>query len=272
MKWGDQSMDNQNLTIALIAGIAASLGASLLGNFVILQRVALAADVLSHVALPGIALALAYNVNPFLGAFVFLIIAALALWRLEKSTKLPFDALVGIIFSVALAAGQLLFNNVTSEELLESLFGSLDKATSFDALAAVIVGVLVLVVFGFLYRPFVLSLISPDLARVQGIRAERMKLIFLLLLAASVAVGIKITGILFIGALLIFPAAIASNVNRSFAGALATSAVVGVAGTASGIFIGIRSGLDAGALIIMTLAVVFLISLPFRALLRRRAV
>lgn len=264
-------MQSSDLTIALSAGIAASVGASLLGNFVILQRVALAADVLSHVALPGIALALAYNINPFLGAFVFLILAALAVWRLEKSTKLPFDTLVGMLFTVALAAGQLLFSKITSEELLESLFGSLNRATLFDAWAAVAVGTLILVVFAFLYRPFVLSLISPDLARVQGIHADRMKLVFLLLLAASVAVGIKITGILFIGALLIFPAATAGNLNRGFAGALITSVVVGVAGTAGGILLGKSTGLEAGALIIMLLATIFIISLPFRALHKRRA-
>ena len=252
------------LPTVLVAGVFASLGASLLGNFVVLQRVSLAADVLSHVALPGIAVALALRIHPLFGAGAFLLIAALALWKLEKRTHLPYDTLVGILFSVTLAAGQLLFAGGSGEELLEALFGSLNRATTLDAIAAVAVGLTIACAIAVGYRPFVLSLVSPDLARVQGIKADRMKLIFLLLLALAVAAGIAVTGILFVGALLIFPAAISGNLSRGLRSALATSVASGVGSAVLGITIGASLSADPGAIIILILAALFAVSLPLR--------
>src|SRR3989344_8346080 len=92
------------LTVAILIGI----GAGYLGSFMVLRRMSLVGDALSHVALPGIALALIWDFNPFFGAFTALFLATICIWVLEKRTELPSETLVGILFTLSLAGGLLL--------------------------------------------------------------------------------------------------------------------------------------------------------------------
>src|SRR3990172_13152268 len=92
----DNSVESQLLTVqnfCIALAIGAASGA--IGAFIILKRMALVGDALSHVALPGIALALSYRLDPLWGVATCLLAAALLLWWLESKSKLPIDALVG---------------------------------------------------------------------------------------------------------------------------------------------------------------------------------
>lgn len=244
---------------SLIAGLSAAAAASLLGNFVVLERLSLAADVLSHVALPGIALGIAVGINPFLGAFLFLILAAVAIWGLERKTRLPLDALIGIIFTASLALGALFLKEKT--ELLEALFGNLGNLGWQDALIALVGGAIVIFTLLYFLRPMLLTLLSPELASAQGIRASRMRFLFLILLALAVAIGIKVAGILLVGALLILPPAIAQNVSAGIRSALVSSFVIGLAGTAFGIWLAFRTGFEGGPIVVLVMVALFALSL-----------
>src|SRR3989344_2695540 len=94
--------------LQLITAVLIGIGAGYLGSFMVLRRMSLVGDALSHVALPGIALALLWNFNPFFGAFAALFIATISIWILEKRTELPSETLVGILFTLSLAVGLLL--------------------------------------------------------------------------------------------------------------------------------------------------------------------
>ena len=121
-------MDN-SLLLQVITGSLIGLGAGYVGSFMVLRRMSLVGDALSHVALPGIAVSLLFNVNPFFGAFAALFIAIILIWILEKRTELPSETLVGIMFTVSLALGLLL---TPEPELLEALFGDITQVTSAD--------------------------------------------------------------------------------------------------------------------------------------------
>lgn len=235
----------------IIASASTAAAASLLGTFVILQRLALAADVFSHIALPGLALAFAFHINPFLGGFLFLFLAAIVVWQLERKTSLPLDALIGIFFSASLALGALFFKE--KEELLEALFGNLNKVTATDAFIAVLSGVILFAVVLASLRSFTLALLSPDLAASLNVRVVRLRLVFLLMMALVVALGIKIVGVLLVGALLILPAIAAQNISRGLRQALWLSVVVGMIGTLLGLAIAILGNLEAGPVIVLTL-------------------
>src|SRR3989344_8532832 len=104
------------LLFQIIVGVLIGLGAGYLGSFMILKRMSLVGDVISHVALPGIAIALLFEVNPFFGAFGALFLVVLGIWLLETKTEIPSETLVGIFFALSLAVGIL----ITPEpELLE---------------------------------------------------------------------------------------------------------------------------------------------------------
>src|SRR3989338_7338426 len=118
-------MDNY-LLLQLIMGSVIGMGAGYVGSFMVLRRMSLVGDAMSHVALPGIAIALLFNFNPFLGAAAFLFMAVFGIWILENKTTLSTDTIVGIFFTTAIAIGALI---TPEQELLEALFGDISKLT-----------------------------------------------------------------------------------------------------------------------------------------------
>src|SRR4029079_11135427 len=103
---------------ALALSATMALAAGLVGCFAVMRRMTLAADALSHVALPGIGIALALHIHPIFGAAAMLGFGALTVWALENQTRLSTETIIGVVFSVALAAGSLM---TSGDELVASL-------------------------------------------------------------------------------------------------------------------------------------------------------
>jgi len=160
--------DNQFLLI-LISGLFTALAASFLGAFIVVKRMALVGDVLSHVALPGIGLALLLNIDPIYGAAAFLLMAAFGTWFIEKKTALPPEAIIGTFFTATLALGVIL---VPNEELFESLFGNLFAIKKFDAVIIVAASSIIFSLTLLLSRRLKLSIAEQDLAKSAGFRPE----------------------------------------------------------------------------------------------------
>src|ERR1019366_9085603 len=196
--------------IALLVGIASGS----VGPFVLLRRMALVGDALSHVALPGIALALLYGADPFYGVIVFLTVAAFLIYWLEGMSRIPPDAIVGILFTASLAVGILIIPN---GDIIESLFGAFPVLSLPFLLVILSIASMLSVLCFLLARRFLFLIVSPDLARVNGL-GRKYDLALLLIFAMIVALGIKLVGTLLIGALTIIPAAVAKNVSRSMRG------------------------------------------------------
>lgn len=252
---------NPSLTTSLIVGAIVGAASAYLGSIMILKRMALVGDALSHVALPGIGIALAFQLNPFLGAFTALAIGIFLIWQIERRTSVPTEAIVGLIFTVALAIGIL----VTPEpDLLEALFGDIAKVSIADALLAAALSGLIFTIMIPVKNKLVLSLISPDLAKSQRINTDRLHLVFLALVAVVVALGVKVVGTLLMGSLVIIPAIAAKNVARSFSGYGKVSLIFGVVSAVAGILLASKFGLPPGPLVVLASASVFLITLTFR--------
>lgn len=248
--------------LVAIVGISVAIGVSLLGTFIILRRMALVGDALSHVALPGIALAVTYKFNPFAAAVISLFLAVVAITLIERQGILPVDALVGVFFTAALGIGALLIPSV--EELAEALFGDIEKLQVADAQIAVVMGLVVLVATVALFHNFSHLTLSPELAQSEGVPVERTEFVFLLLLAAIIAVGIKIVGTLLVGALVIIPASTAKNVSGSLRGMAIISAVIGVLTVLLGTLAAFVFRLSPGPTVTAVAALFFLVSLLFR--------
>ena len=240
--------------VGLLVGIASGS----IGPFILLRRMALVGDALSHVALPGIALALMYHLDPFYGVVVFLLAAAFAIYWLEGRSRIPVDAIVGLLFTASLAIGILLIPN---EDVIESLFGAFPVLSlGFLLMILVAAGVLSTLCY-FMTRQFLFRIISPDLAKVSGF-GRGYDLALLLIFSMTVALGIKLVGTLLMGALTIIPASIAKNVCRSMRGYLLLSSVLGGVISTVGVWIAETFRLLPGASIVLLGIGLFLLSLP----------
>ena len=203
----------QGLEYSLLIGISVGLSAGYLGSIMVLEKMALVGDALSHVALPGLALGILFNFPPLLGGFAFLFASSVVIWQVNRVTKLSFETIVGAVFTLSLAVGILMIQDL--EVLVEALFGNIATVTVGDAVIGVIVAGVAIYLTKSVYNKIVLGMISEELAISKGINVARVNLAFLLLVSLVVAIGIKITGTLLVGFLVVVPAAAAKNLSAN---------------------------------------------------------
>ncbi len=248
---------------SLIVGTAVGLAAGYLGSIMVLEKMALVGDALSHVALPGLALGVLYNFNPLIGGFLFLFVSAVLIWHLGRVTKLSFETLVGAAFTLALAIGILLFGD-NLDALETALFGDIAQVGLISAVAAVIISVVVILLTRLIYQRIVLGLISEELAVSRGINVGRINLLYLLLVSITVAVGIQITGTLLVGFLVVTPAAAARTVSSNLSKYLGLSAIFGGISAISGILMSSYFNILPGPLVVISGVTIFAIVIIIR--------
>lgn len=252
---------NPSLISSLVVGALVGLASAYVGSLMVLKRLGLVGDALSHVALPGIGIALAWQLNPFIGAFSALAVGILLIWQIGRKTSVPTESVVGLIFTVALAIGIL----VTPEpDLLEALFGDISKVVFGDMVLAVILCTVIFIAMSFIRRKLLLGMLSRDFAKAQGINVDLIDLVFLALVAVVVALGVKVVGTLLMGALVVIPAVASKNVSKSFSGYSLISMIFGVISAVGGILLAANFGFPPGPMVVLVSALVFLITLIFR--------
>jgi ABC-type Mn2+/Zn2+ transport system permease subunit len=259
-------LDTITLTLGLIVGVFVGSTAGYLGSIMVSRHMALVGDALSHVALPGLALGILFNFNPFIGAFAFLAATVIVTWYLQKSTTLSVEAIIGVIFVLALSIGILITPKV---DLLEALFGDVSKITLMDTVITILVSLFVIFVIKKIYEKLIISMISKELAVANRIKVERINLIYLLLVATIVAVGIKEVGTLLVGAVVIVPAAAAKNISSTLSGYSLMSAIFGLMSAASGVILSIYVNVPAGPLVVIVGTVIFAGSVAINSLSKR---
>lgn len=243
--------------------IAMAAAAGLVGCFAVMRRMTLASDAISHVALPGIGVALVLRLNPVLGGVVALVVGTLLVWALEHRTRLPTEAVIGVVFSAALAIGSML---TSGEELIEALFGATRRPGALET-GLGLGGALIVATYVLRARHrLVIALVSADLARTVGIRVRRLDLMYLLGFALTVGLGLRYLGVLLMGSLIIIPATTARHLARSLGSMLALATGLSVGSTVLGTLAAPLLHVAAGPLVIAIAAVFFLLGL----LVRRR--
>jgi len=250
-----------NLLILLLVGALSGAVSGYLGSFMVLRRMSLVGDALSHVALPGIAIALAIGINPMFGALLALILAAVGIWYLSEHSEVYPEALVGIFFTTSLSLGLLITPEV---ELLEALFGDIDKIGINDGIFTLIGAILIFAATIAISKKLLLMIVSKDLAKSQKINTSIIDLIYLILVSCVVALGGKFLGTLLTGAMVIIPAVTAKNVAGSIKSFQVTSVIIGVASTIIGILAARYFGAASGPIIVLTAIAFFVVSFIFR--------
>lgn len=242
-------------SVALSASMAVAAG--LIGCFALMRRMTLAADALSHVALPGIGVALLLRMHPLSGALVALGAGAVLVWVLERRTQIATETVIGVVFSTALAAGALL---TSGEELLEALFGAPGRLAPWE-LAAGLGGAAAVIAFVVAARDrMIVTLLSPDIALTTGIDVRRLNLLYLLAFALTVGLGLRYLGVLLMGSLVIIPAATARRLARDLRQMLLVAVAVALLSTLLGLWIAERLGRGSGPVIIVVAAGCFFLT------------
>lgn len=250
-----------NLVFLLFIGALIGAVSAFLGSFMVLKRMSLVGDALSHVALPGIAIALTFGINPMLGALTALLIATFGIWYLSEHSEVYPEALVGVFFTASLSLGLLL---TPEPDLLEALFGNIDKIGLTDGIITVIGATIIFAVTLVISKSLLLGIVSEDLAKAQKINVKKINLIYLLLVALVVALGVKFLGTLLTGAMVIIPAVTAKNIAKSVQNYHWISVGLGIVSAVIGIIIAKYFGISSGPAVVLSSVILFAISYLFK--------
>ena len=248
---------------ALLAGIGIALVTGPLGCFVVWRRMSFFGDTLSHSALLGVLLSISLNINVSLTIFVVSSLVALILLRLEKSTNLAGDSLLGLISHSSLAIGLVIlgFLSFIRFDVLGVLFGDILSVNTNDLLFIWIGGGLILAVLFYIWKPLFASTVNYELAEAEGMNPERVNAIFTILLAALIAISIKMIGVLLITGLLIIPTAMARNLSNNPKQMVVLSIIGGLLSVFIGLYASFEINTASGPSIVVVALILFILSL-----------
>ncbi|KQV34697.1 MULTISPECIES: metal ABC transporter permease [unclassified Rhizobium] len=250
-------------TRALVAGIGLAITVGPLGCFVIWRRMAYFGDTMAHSALLGVALSLLFDLNLMLSVFIVAAAVSLLLLLLQRRGALSTDALLGILSHSALSIGLVMvaFMTWVRIDLVGFLFGDILAVSEADIDLVWGGGILVLFAMVYLWRPLLASTVNAELAEAEGMRPERARLYFMLLMALVIAIAMKIVGILLITALLIIPAATARRFASSPEIMAVLASVIGVLAVTGGLFGSLHFDTPSGPSIVVAALGLFVVSL-----------
>ena len=259
-------MKNAFLAILLLTPL---LG--LLGTMAVNQQMAFFSDALGHSALTGIGLGIVLGLHhDLLAMLVFGIIWAVMICRIKQTGAASADTVISVFSSTAVAAGLLILSRGGSFAKYSSLLiGDVLAITPGELgwlLTALVAGV---ALWAVLYNRLLLTSINPSLARSRGLRANRVEIAFVVLVAIAVMLAIRWVGVMLINALLILPAAAGRNVARNSRQHALWSVLIALFCGMAGLFSAYAWDTSAGAAIVLYAAAAYGLTVLLRAFCRK---
>ena len=248
---------------ALFAGIGIALVTGPLGCFVVWRRLSYFGDTLAHSALLGVTIAYSFELNIAISVFVISAIIALLLVNLQKKTNLPGDALLGLLAHSSLAIGLVVigFLSFIRFDVMGLLFGDILAVSLNDIIIIWIGGAIILLVLRLIWKSLFASTVNYELAEAEGLNPDKAKAIFTILMAAIIAISIKMVGLLLITGMLIIPAAMARNISNSPQQMILFSVIGGLLSVIIGLFTSLEFNTASGPSIIAASLFLFILSL-----------
>ncbi len=246
---------------AIIAGLLLSVSAALLGVNLVLKRFSMLGDGLSHVSFGAAAVALAAGVSPLKISIPVVIAAAFLLLRLNKNSKINGDAATAIVSSSALAVGVIVATLTTgmNTDISNYMFGSILALGKSDVVIAVVCAVVIILVYVIFYQKIFACSFDEDFAAVTGVNVKLYNSVNAVLTAVTVVIGMRIMGALLISSIITFPALSSMRICKHYKCTVIIAAVVSLVAFLSGILLSFCFDMPAGASVVVTNLVIFLI-------------
>lgn len=245
---------------AWLAGLIMAVICPLIGSFLVLRRQSLIGDGLGHIAFAGVAGGALWGYSPVLGAAAATVLGALAIERVRVRLSDAADMVLAIFFYSGMGLA-VIFTGLNKEggfNLSSILFGSLMTVSGKDLLIVAALGLCTIIFVALFYRPLQYLTFDETSARVAGLPVERLNLLLALLTALTVALSMRIVGLLLVSAMLVIPVACALQTARSFAGTIMQSMAYGLLSVALGLSISYYANLAPGGAIVLTGTALFL--------------
>ena len=251
---------------SLIMGIMIGIVAPCVGYFLVLRRQSVIGDTLSHVALSGAAFGMLTNSYPLLTAMLFTVIASLGIEGLRIKYRHFAELSLSIILSAGVGLASILLSLGNTQGVLSYLFGSLSLVSSQEILLFVILSVIIFGTIIILYNKLFYITFDEESAYLTGIPTKRINIFFSVLVALTVAISMRIVGVLLISSLMVLPVAASLLIARSFKAGLVYSMVFGVVSVIIGLILSYYLNLATGGTIVLSALAILLIIIIFQSM------
>lgn len=202
---------------AFIVSVLISLVCPMIGMFLVLRRYSMIGDTLAHASLAGVAVGLLAGVNPIVSAFAVTSLFGLLIELLRQRFRRYAELILVIILSLSVGIAITIISSGLVHTNVEAfLFGSILTVTPDDVMAVAVLSVVALATIYFLYPQLVMLTFDEDGAQIAGVKTRLINYIFALLVAAMIAVSIRVVGILVISSLIALPVAAALQLGKGF--------------------------------------------------------
>lgn len=258
-------LEYEFIRYSFISGVIAGLIAPLVGTFIVIRRLSLIADALSHVTLGGIAFGVylssifAVTINPLITGIIFSIMGALGIERLRSVYKHYQELAIPIIMSLGIAVGIVFLSLADgfNQDLFGYLFGSISAVSINDLLLIAGIGVIVILFIFFLYKELFMVSFDEEYANVMNIN-KWIYVAFIIVVALVISASMRIVGILLVSALMTLPVASAMRITSSFRQLMAVSVIFGEIAVITGLFLSFHLNISPGGTIVLVSILILL--------------
>jgi zinc transport system permease protein len=263
-------LDLEFMRLAFGAGIVVGLLAPAVGFFLVQRRLSLIGDGIGHVAFAGVALGYLLDLPIVLTALIVSVLGALSIELLRARRRTAGDQALALVFYTGIAGGVVLVSaaGALNVNLFQFLFGSILTVTRGELAVIAALGAASLLVIFLLYRPLVATVVDEEPARVAGLPVAALNVLTAVLAAVTIAVSMRVVGILLIAALMVLPVIAAGRVAWSMASTVVLSMVVGLGSVLAGITIAYYADFPPGATTVLVATAAALVAMPLGALVR----
>ena len=238
---------------AFAAGIVTAVMAPTIGIFLVTRRYSFLADTLAHVSLAGVAVGYLTNINPVLTALIASVAAALCADWLRSSKKLFGESALALFLSGGLALAAVLLSAAkgANVNIGSVLFGSITTVTFQDVLIISTVGAIILFITFLVWKQLFLASFDEELATSSGLPVPLLNRLLVILAAVTVALSLRIVGVLLVGALMVIPVIAAMQLQRGFLQTYLYALIFSVLSVIGGLFVSYQFGLSSGGTIVL---------------------
>jgi zinc transport system permease protein len=262
---------------AFITGIMIGLLAPLLGVFIVVRRLSLIADALSHVTLAGIAGSLLLgkyfqvfsDLNPIYLGMAFSVGGSIFIEKLRAVYKHYQELAIPIILSSGIGLGVIFISlaNGFNTDLFSYLFGSVTAVSRTDLWVIFIISVFVLLLVFLLYKELFLLSFDEEHAKASGIAAKSIHFVFIVMVALVIAASMRIVGILLVSSLMTLPVAASIRIAKGFKQTILLSIIFGETSVLGGLFTAYYLNLAPGGTIVMIAVIILVLAILFKKLI-----
>jgi len=260
---------------SLISGLLIGFIAPLIGAFIVVRRLSLIADALSHVTLGGISFGMflltiipVFSViNPMWFGILFAVIGALLIEKLRTSFSNYQEIAIPIIMSAGIALSAIFISLADgfNQEIVGLLFGSISAVNISDLTTIIIITIIVLIFIVLFYKELFILSFDEEYSKVIGI-PKWIQFLFIVIVAMVISASMRVVGILLVSALITLPIAISMRITKGFKQLIALSVILGELSVILGLIIAFYMNISPGGVIVVLLVVMLILTMTIQKL------